>query len=121
MSEMSLLQTDDSSIAGESHPVCGGWGYAGVVSQGLLQLQSSLVAQLLSSLPDGHITAAALAWQHASAVSNTGRLYECSLPAVQPANSSKDQPEHIPVRWRDLSLAKPVRTIAAGELHSIDS
>ena len=44
LSEMSLLQTDDSSIAGESHPVCGGWGYAGVVSQGLLQLQSSLVA-----------------------------------------------------------------------------
>lgn len=41
---MSLMQTDDSSVAGESHPVCGGWGYAGVVSQGLLQLQSSLVA-----------------------------------------------------------------------------
>ncbi|KAL0021375.1 hypothetical protein WJX77_009849 [Trebouxia sp. C0004] len=118
LSEVSLLQIDDSSLKGESNPVSGGWGYVGVVTQGLLQLQSSSVAQLLSSLPDGHIAAAALAWQHASAVSDTGRLYECSLPAIQPADSSKDQSEHLPVRWRDLSLAKPVRTIAAGELHS---
>jgi hypothetical protein len=39
LSEVSLLQTDDSSIAGS-----GGWGYVGVVTQGLLQLQSSSVA-----------------------------------------------------------------------------
>jgi len=44
LSEVYLLQTDDSSIAGESHPVSGGWGHAGVVAQGLLQLQSSSVA-----------------------------------------------------------------------------
>ncbi len=44
LSEVSLLQTDDSSIAGKLHPVSGGWGHAGVVTQGLLQLQSSLVA-----------------------------------------------------------------------------
>ncbi len=44
LSEVSLLQTDDSSIAGKSNPVSGGWGYVGVVTQGLLQLQSSSVA-----------------------------------------------------------------------------
>ena len=44
LSEVSLLQTDDSSIAGGSLPVSGGWGCAGIVTQGLLQLQSSSVA-----------------------------------------------------------------------------
>ncbi len=44
LSEVSLLQPDDSSIAGKSHPVSGGWGHAGVVTQGLLQLQSASVA-----------------------------------------------------------------------------
>ena len=43
VAEVSLMQTDDNIIAGESLPVSGGWGYAGVVTQGLLQLQSSLV------------------------------------------------------------------------------
>jgi len=44
LSEVSLLQTNDSIIAGESLTVSGGWGCAGVGIRGLLQLQSSAVA-----------------------------------------------------------------------------
>lgn len=81
-------------------------------------LSLSLARQhILTGLPDESIAAAALTWQQALAISETGKLHECTLPVTQPADNKAHEAEHVLVKWGHLDVAKPVRAVAAGELH----
>ena len=79
---------------------------------------SSLAWQhILTGLPDESIAAAALTWQQALGISETGKLHECTLPVTQPAGNKAHEAEHVIVKWRNLDVTKPVTAVAAGELH----
>ena len=139
----------DSGRQRHASVVNGGWGYAGFLSHGSLQLhcgQSTVslnsasesckalpdisphhaalaLQQFFTSPPEGSVAAAALGWQQVTAVSDSGNLYQCDLPSIQPAEiaegcSDAEHPaRHSPMKWSNLPLSKPVKAVAAGKHH----
>ena len=100
------------------------------VKQQILAIPSDDLQPAVINVPEGLVTAAALGWGTAVALSEPGgqaggqaggKLYECRLPSIQTPDSSSQevchQAENVPITWCRLPLLRPITAVAVGEHH----
>lgn len=112
------------------------------ICRATLAIPTDDLQPVVVNVPEGLVTAAALGWGTAVALSEPGvqagaqaggqagiqaasqargKLYECRLASIQTPDSSShetcQQVQNVPITWCRLPLLRPVTAVAVGEHH----